>query len=72
MRRFGIIVFSTLLFGVVLYVLLAIIKYMAPSASDGTPAIGFGLPLMTIPLAVLVGIPLVFVILFAALHPRRR
>ena len=72
MRRIGVIVFSTLSLGVLLYALLAVIKYIDSSPSDGTPAIGFGLPLMAIPFAVLVGVPLVFVLLCAALRPRRR
>lgn len=72
MRRFGVIAFSALLLGALLYGLLAVVRYVNTSASDGGPAIGFGLPLMAIPLAVVVGVPLMFIVLFAALRPRRR
>lgn len=72
MRRFGCLLFSTLSLGALLYALLSVIKLMASSTSDGTPAKGFGLLLMTTPLAVLVCVPVVFVLLCVAFRPPRR
>lgn len=71
MRRFGVIVFSILSLGILLCAFMAVAKYVADS-SDGTPAAGFGLLLMVIPFAVLVGIPLVFVLFCAALRSRQK
>lgn len=71
MRRFGVIVFSILALGVLLCALMAFAKYVADS-SGGTPATGFGILLMVIPFAVLVGIPLVFVLFCAALRSRKK
>lgn len=71
MRRFGVIVFSILSLVILLYAFLAIVEYVTGS-SDGTPAVGFGLPLMVIPFAVLVGMPLVFVLFCLALRSRKK
>lgn len=71
MRRFGVIVFSILSLGVLLCAFIAVAKYVAGS-SDGTPAVGFGLLFMAIPFAVLIGMPLVFVLFCAALRSRQK
>ncbi|MGI5868472.1 MAG: hypothetical protein ACOX9C_03375 [Kiritimatiellia bacterium] len=76
MRWFGVIVFSTLSLGSLLYALLSVVGFLRSIASDGSPATGFAmgfiLPLLTLPFAVLVGIPVVFALLFAALRRRRK
>ena len=72
MRLLGVIVFGVMLLGVALYALLAVTEYINSSVADRTPAIGFGLLAMSIPLAVLIGIPAVFVAFFAAFWRRRK
>jgi len=71
MRRLGVIIFSALSLGVLLCAFLTAVRYIA-SSSDGTPATGFGLLLMVIPFAILIGVPLMFVLLFAVLRSRRK
>jgi hypothetical protein len=71
MRWLGVIVFSILSFVVLLYAFLVIAKYMANS-SGGAPALGFGILAIAIPFAVLIGIPLVFVLFYAVLRSRKK
>jgi len=72
MRKFGVITFLFLFLGVVLFALLSLFYYIKTSSSNGTPAIGFGLPLMVIPFVILACIPFAFVVLFMVLHHRKR
>jgi len=72
MRLLWFIVFLAILLCVALYVFLEGIKYISTSISAKTPAMEFSLLSLTMPPAVLIGIPIMLAVFFAAFHRRRK
>lgn len=74
-RGLGILLFALLFLAVGLVAVLSVLAYMG-HASDGegmqSVAGGFGVLVSLVPLGVILSIPVVFLVIFLAIRPRRR